>query len=85
MPVLYQNVPRLARLCLAAVLLSAPPVTGFARAPALPAEDVMTSTLAGECAYQAGQTAEAAHWYLKAAQASEGDIGLAAQSGRAHV
>ncbi len=80
MPVLYQSVPRLARLCLAVALLSAPPVTGFARAPALPAEDVMSSTLAGEFAYQAGQTAEAAHWYLKAAQASEGDIGLAARA-----
>lgn len=80
MPVLYQSVPRLVRLCLAAALLSAHPVTGFARAPALPAEDVMTSTLAGEFAYQAGQTAEAAHWYLKAAQASEGDIGLAARA-----
>ena len=57
-------------LCLAVALLSAPPVTGFARVPALPAEDVMSSTLAGEFAYQAGQTAEAAHWYLKAAQAS---------------
>lgn len=80
MPVLYQSVPRLARLCLAVALLSAPPVTGFARVPALPAEDVMSSTLAGEFAYQAGQTAEAAHWYLKAAQASEGDIGLAARA-----
>ncbi len=80
MPVLYQSVPRLACLCLAVALLSAPPVTGFARVPALPAEDVMSSTLAGEFAYQAGQTAEAAHWYLKAAQASEGDIGLAARA-----
>ena len=78
MPVLYQSVPRLARACVAAALLSSPLIHAAAhaavRAPAAPAGDVMTATLAGEFAYQAGQTAEAAHWYLMAAQASEGDV-----------
>ena len=84
MPVLYQSVPRLARACVAAALLSSPLIHAAAhaavRAPAAPAGDVMTATLAGEFAYQAGQTAEAAHWYLMAAQASEGDVGLAARA-----
>ncbi|GAA4870808.1 tetratricopeptide repeat protein [Luteimonas vadosa] len=44
--------------------------------------DAMEATLAGEYALQAGRLDEAATWYLKAAQAAEGDAGLAERATR---
>ncbi|MGB3392899.1 MAG: hypothetical protein WBA56_05620, partial [Stenotrophomonas sp.] len=55
--------------------------------PAAPAQPVQTAVarqeaslepvLAGEFALQAGKLADAARWYLQAAQETAGDVGLA--------
>lgn len=61
--------------------LSAPfPVA--AKAPARPASDTLTATLAGEFALQAGKLDEAADWYLQAARSAAGDAGLAERATR---
>ena len=44
--------------------------------------DVLEATLAGEYALQAGRLDEAATWYLQAAQAADGDAGLAERATR---
>ncbi|MGI8561684.1 MAG: tetratricopeptide repeat protein [Luteimonas sp.] len=44
--------------------------------------DVLAATLAGEYALQSGRLDEAAEWHLKAAQAADGDAGLAERATR---
>jgi tetratricopeptide (TPR) repeat protein len=44
--------------------------------------DVLEATLAGEYALQSGRLDQAAEWYLKAAQAADGDAGLAERATR---
>lgn len=68
----------LALACLAAASASAaPPAPRDEADPAL-----LQATLAGEFALQAGQLAQAAHWYLEAAQAAPRDAGLAERATR---
>src|SRR5688500_1810549 len=43
---------------------------------------LLTATIAGEYALQAGRLDEASDWYLKAAHASEDDAGLAERATR---
>jgi predicted Zn-dependent protease len=45
-------------------------------------DDPVTATLAGEFALQAGRLDDAAHWYLDAARAADGDAGLAERATR---
>jgi tetratricopeptide (TPR) repeat protein len=66
-------------LCLPVFPLCAEPVLApVVQAPTLP----MTPMLAGEFALQAGKLPEAARWYLEAAQAVQGDAGLAERATR---
>lgn len=65
-------------LALALLPLSGP---GHAAKPKLQG-DVLEATLAGEYALQSGRLDEAAGWYLKAAQAADGDAGLAERATR---
>jgi len=71
--------PRLRGALLASMLaLAAPLHAAQADADPLPLEPL----LAGEYALQAGQLAEAAHWYLEAARAMPGDVLLAERATR---
>ena len=76
------TVARFPALALALALLL--PATGAlaARAPNAAADDTLASTIAGEYALQAGRLDEATDWYLKAARAAEGDVGLAERATR---
>ena len=67
-------------MCLLALVAgaAAPAAAGRDR----PASDALTATLAGEFALQAGKLDDAARWYLDAAQASNGDAGLAERATR---
>ncbi len=56
----------------------APPAKGAGAVRELPLEPV----LAGEFSLQAGKLADAARWYLQAAQAEAGDVGLAERATR---
>ena len=56
----------------------APPAKGADAGQELPLEPV----LAGEFSLQAGKLADAARWYLQAAQAEAGDVGLAERATR---
>jgi predicted Zn-dependent protease len=62
-----------------ATITAMPPVAAGAKAPR---DDVMTATIAGEFALQAGKLDEAARWYLDAARTSNGDAGLAERATR---
>ena len=70
--------PRAAVLALL-LALAAPVHVAAAEASA---EVPLGPLLAAEFAYQAGQLPEAAHWYLEAARAAEGDAGLAEHATR---
>ncbi|MFI8717098.1 tetratricopeptide repeat protein [Stenotrophomonas sp. NPDC077464] len=67
-------------------LLAAGPLLAAPKAPAgkaVPAEPAsLTPVMAGEFALQAGKLAEAARWYLEAAEAGEDDAGLAERATR---
>lgn len=69
-----------AALLWAALLALAAPA--FGARPKTVEGDVLEATLAGEYALQAGRLDEAAAWYLQAAQAAEGDAGLAERATR---
>ncbi|MFI3487823.1 hypothetical protein, partial [Klebsiella pneumoniae] len=56
--------------------LAAVPAKAPVRAPATE-ELALEPVMAGEFALQAGKLAEAARWYLQAAQQTDGDAGLA--------
>lgn len=70
--------------------LAALPATGAAAAapaataklPPSAAPSSLTPVLAGEFALQAGQLADASHWYLEAANEAPGDAGLAERATR---
>jgi tetratricopeptide (TPR) repeat protein len=66
-------------LCIAVLCAGAP-----AHAAAKPgrAPDPVAATMAGEFALQAGKLDEATRWYLDAARASAGDVGLAERATR---
>ena len=64
-----------------AALLSWSVAAAPAPAPIAP-DDVMTRTLAGEFALQAGDIDSAARWYLQAARSASGDAGLAERATR---
>jgi tetratricopeptide (TPR) repeat protein len=49
---------------------------------AVPGDDTLGATIAGEFALQAGKLDEAARWYLDAAKAADGDAGLAERATR---
>ncbi|CTP90878.1 hypothetical protein A6R71_00595 [Xanthomonas translucens pv. arrhenatheri] len=57
------------------------PATTAKRAPSAAASS-LTPVLAGEFALQAGQLADASHWYLQAANDAPGDAGLAERATR---
>ena len=59
---------------------TAAPLSAAQTAPR--SDDAVTATLAGEFALQAGRLDEAAHWYLDAARAADGDAGLAERATR---
>jgi tetratricopeptide (TPR) repeat protein len=60
--------------------LTCTPALADGRAPR--PDGVLTSTLAGEFALQAGKLDDAARWYLDAARSAEGDAGLAERATR---
>jgi predicted Zn-dependent protease len=64
----------------AAAAAAAP--TATAKLPPRAAASSLTPVLAGEFALQAGQLADASHWYLDAASATPGDAGLAERATR---
>ena len=73
------------RSCLCACVLAVATVTAMPAVAAgakAPRDDVMTATIAGEFALQAGKLDEAARWYLDAARTSNGDAGLAERATR---
>jgi len=61
--------------------LAAVPAKAPVRAPATE-ELALEPVMAGEFALQAGKLAEAARWYLQAAQQTDGDAGLAERATR---
>lgn len=56
--------------------------TATAKPPQGAASSSLTPVLAGEFALQAGQLADASHWYLEAANEASGDAGLAERATR---
>ncbi|QNH22466.1 membrane protein [Xanthomonas sp. GW] len=78
------------RIVLLLSALAALPATGAATAaptataklPPSAAASSLTPVLAGEFALQAGQLADASHWYLEAANEAPGDAGLAERATR---
>ena len=73
------------RSCLCACVLAVATITAMPAVAAgakAPRDDVMTATIAGEFALQAGKLDEAARWYLDAARTSNGDAGLAERATR---
>ena len=78
------------RIVLLLSALAALPATGAAAAaptataklPPSAAASSLTPVLAGEFALQAGQLADASHWYLEAANEAPGDAGLAERATR---
>ncbi len=81
MPALIR-IPSVLLLSLAcAQAVSAAPAKAPARAPAAEAL-ALEPVIAGEFALQAGKLAEAARWYLQAAQQTDGDAGLAERATR---
>ncbi|MBN6114254.1 tetratricopeptide repeat protein [Xanthomonas bonasiae] len=56
--------------------------TAAAKVPPSAAASSLTPVLAGEFALQAGQLADASHWYLQAANEAPGDAGLAERATR---
>ena len=81
MPALIR-IPSVLLLSLAcAQALAAVPAKAPAR-PAVTEELALEPVLAGEFALQAGKLAEAARWYLQAAQQTDGDAGLAERATR---
>lgn len=71
----------LARRVLAAALAAAF-APALAAAPARVPAAVLEPAIAGEFALQAGRLGEAVRWYLQAAEAAEGDAGLAERATR---
>ncbi|AKC86035.1 tetratricopeptide repeat protein [Pseudoxanthomonas suwonensis] len=63
-------------------LSAAGPATAAPAAPPVPAAVPLEQLMAGEYAFQAGQLADAARWYLEAARAAEGDVLLAERATR---
>ena len=81
MPALIR-IPSVLLLSLAcAQAVSAAPAKAPARVPAAEAL-ALEPVIAGEFALQAGKLAEAARWYLQAAQQTDGDAGLAERATR---
>ncbi|WP_199911411.1 MULTISPECIES: tetratricopeptide repeat protein [Stenotrophomonas] len=81
MPALIR-IPSVLLLSLAcAQAVSAAPAKAPTRAPAAEAL-ALEPVIAGEFALQAGKLAEAARWYLQAAQQTDGDAGLAERATR---
>ncbi len=81
MPALIR-IPSVLLLSLAcAQAVSAAPAKALTRAPAAEAL-ALEPVIAGEFALQAGKLAEAARWYLQAAQQTDGDAGLAERATR---
>lgn len=75
--------PVLIRIC-SVLLLALPAFPLLAARSAAPAEETapLTPVLAGEFSLQAGKLADAARWYLEAAKAGTGDVGLAERAAR---
>ncbi len=75
--------PVLIRIC-SVLLLALPAFPLLAARSSAPAEETapLTPVLAGEFSLQAGKLADAARWYLEAAKAGKGDVGLAERAAR---
>ncbi|WP_369976742.1 tetratricopeptide repeat protein [Xanthomonas bundabergensis] len=67
---------------LPAIAAAAAAPAAAAKPPASAAPSSLTPVLAGEFALQAGQLADASHWYLEAANDAPGDAGLAERATR---
>lgn len=68
--------PAMIRITVGTLLFLALAIPASAARKAVPADDELTTVMAGEFALQAGQLPEASKWYLEAAQATD-DTGLA--------
>ncbi len=68
--------PAMIRITVGTLLFLALAIPASAARKTVPADDELTTVMAGEFALQAGQLSEASKWYLEAAQATD-DTGLA--------